>query len=295
VPTEKKPIPPNTEWPADKIREVAANSGKPLEVECARAFMAGGWTTRLGWYFEDGARTRELDVLATKVSGPPTMPWKIRALISCKGFPAEKSPMTYSVSRQALKGYDPMLLAQYRLPGGRRIPGGDQFGRLEEIEYNSGGILSVSHTLKDCRPFVAFDTLERKCVARGKTEDIEFKRCGDLDLFEGADSALKAAFDAQFRDMQSGAPFATLSIPILILSKPFWDTCIDGGRVDTPVLQGASYQSNSYPLPLGHSRSVMTLIWSKQNIEGLVALLNEELAAWFDLEMELLLNGSVRG
>ena len=58
----------NTDWPPAEILRIARTSGKPLEVECAEAFLAAGWTARLGSYYADGALDvpRELDVLAEK-------------------------------------------------------------------------------------------------------------------------------------------------------------------------------------------------------------------------------------
>ena len=92
----------NTEWPPQEIMDVARSSGKPLEVVCAQGFLAAGWKARLGSHFEDGlATSRELDVLAERealLPPPHNMTVRVRALVSCRGFPAERSPLVYSVS-----------------------------------------------------------------------------------------------------------------------------------------------------------------------------------------------------
>jgi hypothetical protein len=80
----------NTDWPPREIANVAKTSGRPLEVVCAQAFLAAGWTARLGSYFSDGLDgTRELDVLAEReelLPAPLAIPVRIRALVSCRGF-----------------------------------------------------------------------------------------------------------------------------------------------------------------------------------------------------------------
>ena len=54
----------NIDWPPAEIDRIARTSGKPFEVECAEAFLAAGWTARLGSYYADGGDVpRELDCL----------------------------------------------------------------------------------------------------------------------------------------------------------------------------------------------------------------------------------------
>jgi hypothetical protein len=96
------------DWDKTEIKKLAAESGRPLEVECAEALLNAGWQVRLGTFFTDVAseKIRELDFLAQKTAtfavkdvNQELMNWEltIRVLGSCKGFPPEYSPVTYSV------------------------------------------------------------------------------------------------------------------------------------------------------------------------------------------------------
>jgi hypothetical protein len=97
------------------------------------------------------------------------------------------------------------------------------------------------------------------------------------------DSAMKAAFHWAYDDSQGGGGgdyFASLTVPIALLSRPFWDVCIDGGAIDDPVIRTRAYQTNSYPLPQRGARTAMTLVWSEPELPQMVKAL-DDLYHWF--------------
>jgi hypothetical protein len=107
----------NTEWPPSEVANVAGGSGKPLEVQCALAFLKAGWSAHLSTYFADGAVPRELDVLAGRDqvlgthAGRPVM-CRFRALVSCKGFRPTCSPVVYSVSKDEVPAFEETVLLE---------------------------------------------------------------------------------------------------------------------------------------------------------------------------------------
>jgi hypothetical protein len=193
----------NTEWPRDKIRDVAGSSGKPLEVVCAEAFLGAGWKPRLGSHFADGAlgTIRELDVLVEKEENLPgrSLTVRVRALLSCRDFPPERSPLTYSVSTARVPSFEPRLLSSHRATE-RLLVSGRSFGPLLEAEAGGAARLLRATNLDAARPLVAFDMFERTEQAskkgKNKKATVGFQRCrdGDRRLFSAIDSAVKAAF-----------------------------------------------------------------------------------------------------
>jgi hypothetical protein len=90
-------------WDKDEIKKLALASGKPLEVECAVAFLKAKWHVRLGTYYNDAIseKIRELDVYVErhqviKVANK-VCKLRLRILGSCKGFPSDQGPATYSI------------------------------------------------------------------------------------------------------------------------------------------------------------------------------------------------------
>src|SRR5437867_7344057 len=160
----------NTDWPPREIANVAKTSGRPLEVVCAQAFLAAGWTARLGSYFSDGLDgTRELDVLAEReelLPAPLAIPVRIRALVSCRGFPPERSPLTYSVSKSCVPSFSVRLLSSHRVYRSPNAP--VNYGRLEHLEKPAALHLLEAAGLREARPIVAFDMIERAEIVKTK-------------------------------------------------------------------------------------------------------------------------------
>ena len=269
---------------------VARSSGKPLEVVCAQAFLAAGWKARLGSHFEDGlATSRELDVLAERealLPPPHNMTVRVRALVSCRGFLAERSPLVYSVSTSCVPSFAPRLLSSYRAFRARQDT--PTAGSLEYVEEQGAAWLLQSTQLETARPVVAFDIIERTEIVskKGKTKGhitVAFSRLreGDRQLFGAIDSCVKATLFWLQEDYQMHRPvyFATLNVPVCILSVPFWDVCIDGGGIAEPEIQHRGYQTSFYPYQTS-SREVMALLWTADGITRLVDILND-LFAWF--------------
>jgi hypothetical protein len=163
----------NTEWAKAKIKRLAMTSGKPLEVTAAQAFLAKKWTARLGTHFDEINSVkgpRELDVLATKVAlfGPNpsssdnSMTCQVRALVSCKGFRPDQSPLTYSAS--SVPGPPPLLLSNHR-----RRQGGA--GPVPELERAGARLLLTELKLDTSKPIVAFDILQREAKKNKRSKN----------------------------------------------------------------------------------------------------------------------------
>jgi hypothetical protein len=284
----------NIEWPKAEVQRLAESSGKPLEVICAQQFLSARWKARLGSYFTDGElkTLRELDVLAEKEE--PLPEWRgaicrLRVLVSCRGFLPERSPMTYSVSTNCVPGFTPRLLSSHRAARAGAVS--ERTGLLPGLEQAGATQLLRASSLDTARPLVAYDMLERNEVTKQKGKDqfdttVEYKRCkdGDRQLFTAIDSCVKAAFYWTQQDYQYPASFITLNVPVCVICKPFWDVCIDDGKVSEPEVRQRGYQTNLYP---SHPRpqEAMALVWTVDEMAQLVVAL-DALFAWFRDELK---------
>jgi len=285
----------NIEWPSKEVKRLAQSSGKPLEVRCAQEFLAAGWTTRLGSHFADGAldTVRELDLLATKeetLATPVGLSCRLRVLVSCRGFPPGRSPLTYSVSTSCVPSFTPRLLSGHRALRARASTGAN-YGPLPDLEEAAASRLLQATSLDTARPLVAFDMIERNETVKKKGKDksettVAFRRCadGDRHVFTAIDSSVKAAFYWQKEDYQSNEPkFIALTVPVCVLSMPFWDVCIDGGAVAEPEILHCGYQTHAYPATPRFLQAT-TFVWSAEALRSLVAAL-DDLLTWFCVEL----------
>jgi hypothetical protein len=265
----------NVDWPSDEVANIAGSSGRPLEVTCAQAFIAAGWTVDLGSYFVDGDRIREFDVLATReVSlehAGTNLQLRVRAMVSCKGCRPTCSPLTYSVSTSSIPPCPPRVRSLWRFRG---------WGRRDDLERQAGGVLLNVAGLTTVRPFIAFDVIERdENTKKNAPPIITFKSLGDKTLYDGIDSAIKASSYWIFIDNQYGADTLTLYVPVLLLADAVWDVCLDSGRVGNAEIQRRGYHSCRYPIgpPLSHheAREVTTLIWSCAELSALLSTLQQ--------------------
>jgi hypothetical protein len=273
----------NSDWPRAEVKRLAQSSGKPLEVQCAQVFLAAGWTARLSSHFADRwlETERELDILAIKedVVKPWDLPFRLRLLISCRGFPPGRSPLTYSVTTSNVPSFAPRLVSTYRSRQG--------FGLLPDLESASASQLLLMTSLNGARPLIAFDMIERNETARrnsgkGQSEPtVSYQRCGDRQLlFPAVDSCIKAAFYWSQEDYHSVQPsFVSLNVPVCVLGLPFWDVCIDGGTVAEPELLRRGYLTDAYPSQPSF-RQVTTFVWAAEDLRSLVAAL-DNLFCWF--------------
>ena len=106
---------------------------------------------------------------------------------------------------------------------------------------------------------------------------------GDKNLFSAFDSALKAATYWTQEDYQiEQGDFATLNVPVVVLSLPFWDVCIDpheSGAVPDPELRTRAFQVGLYP-GRPQAREVLTGVWIASELDTLVGALTG-LFDWF--------------
>ena len=282
----------NTDWPPAEIHRIARTSGKPLEVECAEAFLAANWTARLGSYYADGALNvpRELDVLAeksVKLDSVTGVTARVRALVSCRGFPEERSPLLYSVSGTSVPSYEPRLFVEHRGPWALEL-GSQPYGPLPTLEIESARHVLEFADLTTARPIVAFDMIERtETKAKNKNDAplVTYARMkdGDSSLFKAVDSAIKAAFFWRQEDYQSGVGFVTVNVPVCMLSCRFWDACIDRGNVNQPEVFSKGWMVNLYPAH-PHAKELMCLVWSADQLAALTTAL-DGLFRWFADEM----------
>lgn len=275
-------------WSKNEIKKLAVASGKPLEVQCAEAFLRAGWGVRLGTYFHDvsSEKVRELDVLIENTkqfeghaSNRDVIQWKVclRILGSCKGFPSECEPATYSMSASSNTVHRPCFMYYSRGPFG--------VGATPSMGHHSASRV-LNHANLTARQVVGFDIFEREL--RGKRKDekspalFEYKRKTDKDLFEGLDSAIKAAvyWDQQDRNQWGGnniAGYAALHIPLLVSAHPFWDVLIDGGLANEPEVKHHGYHVGLYPFSEIERRAkpITSIIWSAPKLDELTTLMGD--------------------
>src|SRR5215475_10927323 len=91
---------------------------------------------------------------------------RVRALVSCRGFPAERSPLVYSVSTSCVPSFAPRLLSCYRASRAPRDT--PSFGSLKYVEEQAAAWLLRSTQLETARPVVAFDIIERTETVKRK-------------------------------------------------------------------------------------------------------------------------------
>jgi len=289
-------------WPKDKIKELAAESGKPLEVLCGQAFLGsrtGSWKPYLGSYFQDGERARELDVLAERKEVLPKsgILCRLRAIVSCRGFPDDAAPLTYSIEHSSPLLRRPGLLATYRRPSQYASPQEDSELSIH-LGMDMAPKLLSGLGLDTQQSVVALDVIQRdkekqRRSARVGSPAIEseqsFKLKGDERLYGAIDSAVKGAFHWAAADQQSAADgYVTLNVPICVFSIPFWDVAIDHGRISDPEQRTRSYQTNAYPVFASlYGRGtdyvpLSTLLVSYSEMDAVVAALDDLFFAFRD-------------
>ena len=280
----------NEKWPQAKIKEVAAASGKPLEVRCAQAFLSMGWMAYLGSYFDDQTLKplRELDVLAVReeeFDSRNPIRLRVRTLVSCKGFPPNQSPLTYSASSNL--SYKPQLLTFNRSSSGG-------VGPLRALENAGADILLDSIGIDHLSPLVAFSIISRTVLPLSRNLPDEFKLLGDRELFDGVDSAVKAALHWRQQDRQSNESFAAINVPICVFQIPFWNVSINDGVIGEPLICEKGFQVLSFPNSFGDpnqgaSEHPLVIITAENQLNEVIHGLNE-LWNWFTNEMRMRLS-----
>jgi hypothetical protein len=275
---------PNSEWDAEEIKSLAQTSGKPLEVQVAQEFLKRNWSARLGTHYTEGAdnTARELDVLAewSRQSQALNATIRVRAMVSCRGFPEARSPLCYSVGRSVPAG-KPRLLTKYLLHSQPRGASAT-YQTIPDLEQGMAISLLQSLDLTNSERIVSWDVVEREeRIPKGSktAEPVEtYRRASDGDraIFPALDSAISAAIEwiSMDRNLLSSGYHITLHIPICVLSLPFWQISIDGGKLGEPRVSERAYQTNAYP-HLGEYKDIMTVICAATQIADLVRALDE--------------------
>lgn len=234
----------NKDWDKASIKRLTTESGRPLEIICASAFINAGWQVQIGTYFEDGLRVRELDVLIEKNELVEVDANKVRVgvrvLGSAKGFPTDQSPVTYSVSKDNPAVCTPTLVTGHRNAN-------KSYGKLNAFDESMATYLINAAELLSTPPVIGFDIFKRQEKTSKGLAEVEYQRKTDRELYEGLDSAIKATAFWAKRDLQDGSSYATLNVPLLLMSMPFWDISIDQGSVGEPELRSAAYSVGLYP------------------------------------------------
>lgn len=280
-------------WPKDKIKQLAEASGKPLEVLCGQAFLksrTGSWRAQLGSYFQDGERVRELDVLAERQEVLPKtgILCRMRALVSCRGFPADARPLAYSIGHASPLLRKPSLLATYRRPSTHVTPREDREVSIL-LGLDMAPVLMSALGLDVQRAIVALDVIQEDKEKQRKggkaTNHAAVEPClklkGDERIYGAIDSAVKAAFYWGTADHQSAVDgYVTLNVPICVFSIPFWDVAIDHGHVSEPQQRTRSHQTSAYPVfspafgrPLDYA-PVTALVVSYSEMDAVIVALD---------------------
>lgn len=111
----------------------------------------------------------------------------------------------------------------------------------------------------------------------------DYTRITDKDLFEGVDSALKAAI---FWQTISSSSDVYLRVPVLVTSKPWFDVPLDKGEVGMPVQSTRGYKTTLYPYKgVAEPELLTSLIWAEEELPVLVDALNK-LFSWFVDEVD---------
>jgi len=196
-------------------------------------------------------KLRELDFWAERILGfeakdqHGTIQWtvSVRVLGSCKGFPKNASPVTYSVSSQSLGIEQPVFMCYACGNFGSHVT---QHMQKRTADWFLKKVNASS------RQVVGFDIFQRDEDKVKKT--VKYTRKTDRELYkDGLDSAVQAAIfysnedkrAPHYLDVHKG--FIALNLPLLVFSLPFWDIPIDTGDAGEPAIQCAGYHVTVHP------------------------------------------------
>jgi hypothetical protein len=274
-------VPP---WDPEELKRLAHVSGRPLEVKCAGAFARAGWRpVYLSTYFVDAVteKTRELDVLVEyfrPVSRSPGSDVRtsvgVRGLVSVKGFSEDQTPVGYAVENQALVPSASLITTRL----GREHPGPFP----ADVAARASRFITESSALRDASPLVAMDVYS-------KSRQSQPSRKRDSDLYEGLDSAIKAALFWSDTDLRTGRAHAVINVPILVLAQPFWNIELQAESLKAPELRSAGYHLGRFAFPSFQRTTtvtvnVLSLVWSIDKLPELLTLLHD-LADWLLTEI----------
>jgi hypothetical protein len=230
---------PYPDWSPDEIAELqklTRKSGRILEVRTGNLFATRGWLVHLSTYYVDliSQKPRELDVLAHR-----------REVFQVKGHQCE---LRFNVMVSCKRA------------------GPIQNG-MRQFAVELGRYLAGSVDTNPNRHLLGLKVFERKGTS------FDFVRDRDNELYEGADSALKAAvwhYDQRARfDVE-------IALPIVVLDKKITHIPIGATDSESPTMCDRSYLAGLYPFGgLGNEPTwLLTLVWSAEELDELIKLLD---------------------
>jgi hypothetical protein len=255
---------PYPSWTPDEVaalRDATRRAGRPLEVATAEAFASRGWTVHLNTYYEDifSKKARELDVLAhreeTWEKGDKEFSLSICVYVSCKGFNPKQFPLSWSVIPEKANKAELLLCSA------------DAVNRPQSIDLGLQAAQNLINAtgLPPDRRMIGLKVCQQK--DNPKAVEYFFPKENDNELYEGADSALKAALWAFNLNTTS---HAEIHIPIVILDHGISDILIHKNRVNDPDSIVGGYMSSIYPIGNRQIRTLLTLIWTAERLSVLL-------------------------
>jgi hypothetical protein len=277
---------PIANWDKNELKKLALKSGRPLEIQCAEAFLKARWQVRLGTFYNDIAseKIRELDVLAEKkesfqITGSNRdaveMTLCVRILGSCKGFAPEHGPAIYSVFANSPSVQKPRVMCYETELRGKNF--------ADSMRQQCAKNFLHSVSLSTAQQIVGFDIIQCREDQR-KPPQVEYLRKTDRDLYEGLDSALKAALFWYQEDKRQGknryggnSCYVAVNIPLLVTSLPFWNVSIEGGNPGEPELKSSGFHVSLYPSGDKEKppQSIMSILWEAAKLEELTRHLDQ--------------------
>lgn len=261
---------PFPNWDTNEIRnlkDLTVRVGRPLEVNTAATLATQGWTVHLNTYYIDvfSKKARELDVLAHKRVGfnsrDHLFDLDLYLYISCKGFTEHQYPVAWSVVNDRAANLDQFLCTSTGL----------NRGFADRLGQSAATALVVNTGLEANQRMLGMRVCEQD-----KKGGFSVVRDRDNELYEGADSALKAA-----RWAGQDTPFSGIQVhvPIVLLDRRLTNMLIDHGRINDPEPRPGGYLTGLHPLSdnPAWSRWLLTLVWSAQDLPLLIKALDASL------------------
>jgi hypothetical protein len=284
------PTPPEPSL-AERLKDVAKRSGKPLEVVCARSFLQAPaipynlneekerWKVSPSSYYVDGLteKIREIDVIARRqrftAINDSGFNSSLEVFMSCKGFPPDEYPITFSTMQtvEMLLESPPVVSFSANLPTVTPSIGKDAANAL--LWFMCGRNSAKKAALPQT---IGFDIIKDP-----RSPGKDWRALGDRTLFEGLDSALRAAL--YWKSLTFG-PFHNQSertlrvqVPVLVLSRPWHQFSIDSGSVEEAVETSLGFTANPYPAggPGAIPTPLFTLLISADRLPDLQTALAE--------------------
>ena len=250
------------------LKDLTIRAGKPLEVDTAATLAKHGWTVHMNTYYLDvySQKTRELDVMAhqrtTFDSRGHTFPLSMFLYVSCKGFTDDQYPVSWSVTLDRQRETDQFTVTTSGVNRGFAYGMGCEAARY--VIGESG--------IKDSTRMLGL----KVCEWDAKARSFSVIRKRDHELYEGADSALKAAIWAS-----RGEPFndIQLHVPVVLLNRKFTNLLIEQGQVRDPDVIHGGFMSSLVPLnehPTS-TRWLLTVMWAAEEFPTLLNALRDAL------------------